>query len=78
MEGSKLHLQPRLPKSWVTCKLNYRYRQTPYQITISRVDDSVGSVQRSLDGEELFEETIQLVDDRRDHRIAIGLPIASG
>jgi cellobiose phosphorylase len=78
LEGSKLHLQPRLPKSWVTCKLNYRYRQTPYQITISRVDDSVGSVQRSLDGEELFEETIQLVDDRRDHRIAIGLPIASG
>ncbi|HZC35416.1 MAG TPA: hypothetical protein VE242_07370, partial [Chthoniobacterales bacterium] len=34
-EGDQLRLIPRLPKSWTTCKIHYRYRQTLYHITIS-------------------------------------------
>ncbi|HKM58241.1 MAG TPA: glycosyl hydrolase family 65 protein, partial [Chthoniobacterales bacterium] len=71
LEGNRLRLHPRLPNAWTTCKIRYRYRQTPYHITISRVDGSPGSGQIFLDGEALLEKIIPLVDDRRDHNVAI-------
>jgi len=37
LEGDRLRLAPRLPKSWKTYKIHYRYRQTVYHITIKRV-----------------------------------------
>ena len=37
LEGDRLRLIPRLPRHWPTCKISYRYRQTIYQIAISRV-----------------------------------------
>ena len=75
LEGNRLRLHPRLPNSWTTCKIRYRYRQTPYHITISRVDGSPGSGQILLDGEALLEKTIPLVDDRRDHSVEMRLPV---
>ncbi|MBP9902617.1 MAG: cyclic beta 1-2 glucan synthetase, partial [Verrucomicrobia bacterium] len=36
LEGDQLRLAPRLPKSWKTYKIHYRYRQTVYHITINR------------------------------------------
>jgi cellobiose phosphorylase len=66
--GDQLHLTPRLPKSWTTCKIHYRYRQTAYHITFSRlVADWAGANQLFLDGKELAVETVPLVDDRREH-----------
>ena len=57
-----------LPKSWTTYKIHYRYRQTVYHITISRlVPDTATGNQLILDGEELAVETIPLVDDHREH-----------
>ncbi len=35
LEGDQLRLTPRLPKSWTTYKIHYRYRQTVYHITIT-------------------------------------------
>ena len=69
LEGNRLRLLPHLPNAWTTCNIRYRYRQTPYYITISRVDGSPGQI--FLDGEALLEKTIPLVDDRRDHNVAI-------
>jgi cyclic beta-1,2-glucan synthetase len=70
VEGDRLHLIPRLPKHWSSCKIHYRYRQTFYHITISRLPEgSPGSVRIFLDGMECAEETVPLVDDRRDHTV---------
>ena len=74
VEGNRLRLAPRLPKRWTTCQIHYRYRQTPYHITISRLlHGPPGSDRTFLDGEELIEKTIPLVDDRRDHTVEVQL-----
>jgi cellobiose phosphorylase len=75
LDGNRLQLTPRLPKHWARCKIEYRYRQTPYHITISRLPDGFPSTgQTSLDGEELSERIISLVDDRREHSVEMRLP----
>lgn len=70
LAGDQLRLTPRLPKSWTTCKIHYRYRQTVYYITISRLAaDSNGMNQLFLDGKELAAGSVPLVDDRREHSV---------
>jgi cellobiose phosphorylase len=78
LEGNRLLLLPRLPKSWTTCRTHYRYRQTPYDITISRLPQgSPGAGRTLLDGKELAGNSIPLVDDRREHRVEMWLPDTS-
>jgi cellobiose phosphorylase len=72
LEGDQLRLTPRLPKGWTTYKIHYRYRQTVYHITISRLaTDAAGANQLFLDGEELAVKTVPLVDDRREHFVEL-------
>jgi cyclic beta-1,2-glucan synthetase len=71
-EGNQLRLTPRLPTSWASCKVHYRYRQTSYHISISRsphgllTEDQVG-----LDGNPIASGPIPLVDDGREHSVEI-------
>jgi cyclic beta-1,2-glucan synthetase len=75
LEGDRLRLTTRLPKRWDTCKIQYRYRQTTYHITVSRsLDDLPGSGQVSLDGRGLPDGIIPLVDDHREHSVEMQLP----
>jgi len=72
LEGDQLHLLPRLPKAWTTYKIHYRYRQTVYHITITRLaDGSLGANELSLDGKILTAETVPLVDDRAEHFVEV-------
>jgi cellobiose phosphorylase len=72
LEGDQLRLAPRLPKSWTTYKIHYRYRQTVYHITISRLATGAAEAnQLFLDGEELSVKTVPLVDDRREHFVEL-------
>ena len=74
VEGNRLRIIPRLPKRWTNCKIHYRYRQTFYYITISRLPHgSPGAERTFLDGKELVEKTIPLVDDHHDHTVEVGL-----
>lgn len=69
-EGDQLRLSPRLPKTWTTYKIHYRYRQTVYHITITRLSADSADVHRLiLDGQELTTNTVPLVDDRREHSV---------
>jgi len=72
LEGDQLRLTPRLPKSWKGYKIHYRYRQTVYHITISRLAVDAGEKNRLfLDGTELASDTIPLVDDRGQHEVEL-------
>jgi len=68
LEGEQLRLAPRLPSAWTTFKIHYRYRQTVYHITVSRLaSDAAGASLLSLDGQEISGTAIPLRDDRREH-----------
>jgi cellobiose phosphorylase len=74
LEGDRLRLDPRMPKAWTRFAIHYRYRETPYHISISRSNDALSSSpQLILDGRELSETTIPLVDDRREHSVIMNL-----
>ena len=78
LEGDQLRLTPRLPKSWKSYKIHYRYRQTVYHITITRQAVQAEEANRLfLDGKELAGKTIPLVDDRRKHAVElkVGSPV---
>jgi cellobiose phosphorylase len=68
LEGDQLRLTPRMPKNWTTYKIHYRFRQTVYHITITRLDaDLEEEKQLWLDGKEVAVETVPLIDDRQVH-----------
>jgi cellobiose phosphorylase len=68
LEGDRLRLAPRLPGSWASYKIHYRYRQTVYHITISRsADASVETGFLTLDGRDLPGVILPLVDDQQEH-----------
>lgn len=72
LEGDQLRLTPRLPKTWKSYKIHYRYRQTVYHITITRQAVRAEEANRLfLDGKELAGPTIPLVDDRRKHAVEL-------
>ena len=65
-------LIPRFPPSWTNYKIHYRYRQTVYHITITRLAaDGTGANELSLDGQNLTEETIPLTDDHIEHFVEL-------
>jgi cyclic beta-1,2-glucan synthetase len=71
-EGDQLRLKPRLPKHWKYFKIHYRYHQTVYHITVSRLaTDSADTNQLSLDGNELATEMLPLVNDHREHFVEL-------
>jgi cellobiose phosphorylase len=70
--GDQLRLTPRLPENWTTYKIHYRYRQTVYHITITRLAaGAAGADQLILDGQELAVNAVSLVDDRREHFVEL-------
>ena len=81
LEVDRLRLEPVLPPlsggvmegrtpAWRSFKIHYRYRETPYHITIhNRGGKSVTRL--VLDGAECPDATMPLVDDRREHEVTV-------
>ena len=75
-EGDTLRFEPCLPSDWRGFKVRYRYRETVYHIIISqKAYDGSGSTV-TLDGIQLKEGIIPLIDDRREH--SVNIEIARG
>jgi cyclic beta-1,2-glucan synthetase len=70
-EGNQLRLLPGLPKAWTGYKIHYRYRDTPYRISIVRSSDAEAGSKTYLDGKEISGETVPLVDDKQEHHIEV-------
>jgi cyclic beta-1,2-glucan synthetase len=73
-EGNRLRLAPRLPKAWSGYKIHYRYHETPYHIGIVRSS----AAKTYLDGKEISDETIPLVDDHREHQVEMRVAGSGG
>jgi len=68
LEGDQLRLTPRMPKVWTAYKIHYRFRQTVYHITITRLPaDSADTNLLSVDGQAISGEAIPLRDDHHEH-----------
>jgi cyclic beta-1,2-glucan synthetase len=66
LKVDRLSFTPCLPPDWQSFSLRYRYRETPYSITVRRAGEDAPA-RIVLDGVEQDEESIRLVDDRQPH-----------
>ncbi len=74
LEADRLSLTPLLPADWEGFTVHYRYRETVYHIAIlcGQVGDGATSV--TVDGAPQRDTTITLVDDHKEHWVAVRIP----
>jgi cyclic beta-1,2-glucan glucanotransferase len=68
----KLTVNPRLPRTWGSFKIHYRYRETFYHILVKKggMEDTI-TKRVTVDGVLWSDGVIPLVDDRREHQVEI-------
>jgi cellobiose phosphorylase len=71
LEVDKLRIAPCLPAKWINFRIHYRYRETFYHITIRDRSPAATACRLVLDGVELSDDFITLLDDRRDHEVEL-------
>lgn len=71
LEVDKLRFEPVLPAGWKGHKVHYRYRETFYHINFNCAAGVKRITELSLDGAAQPDQTLTLVDDRRDHHVEI-------
>ena len=71
LEVDKLRFAPCLPADWETFKLHYRYRETVYHITVLQTHAADNKTRVTVDGVELPDESIPLVDDHLEHAVEV-------
>ena len=74
LEVDHLRIAPCIPADWETYKIHYRYRETVYHITVRRAGEPTGQATRvTVDGVEQHDARIPLIDDRKEHNVAVDL-----
>ncbi|HSD39081.1 MAG TPA: glucoamylase family protein [Rhodocyclaceae bacterium] len=74
LAGESLSLAPCLPADWQVFNMTYRYRETPYflSVTQERVEHQTGQkVIVSVDGVDMPDGAIPLVHDRQEHQVVV-------
>jgi cellobiose phosphorylase len=72
LEVDKLHVEPCLPAHWPGFKVHYRFRETVYHIAVTQLGHDVdGTSGLTVDGVEQAGLMISLVDDQREHAVAV-------
>jgi cellobiose phosphorylase len=74
LEGDKLYIEPCLPSDWDKLKVRYRFRETVYSLDITRIPGIAKRISITIDGKELEEQTISLVDDQKEHLVEVRIP----
>jgi cellobiose phosphorylase len=77
LEGDKLRFAPCIPADWKMFKVHYRYRETVYHIDVLQTHDGNGVSSVIIDGVELHDNAIPLVDDRKEHTVEVRIPAIS-
>jgi cellobiose phosphorylase len=71
LEVDKLRIAPCLLADWKAFKVHYRYRETVYHITVSEMIAVSGETSVTVDGVELPDKIVHLVDDRQEHSVEV-------
>ncbi len=71
LEADKLYIEPCIPAGWETYKVNYRYRDTVYHITVYQVKEGDAQLSVAVNGEDKPDKAIPLIDDRQDHNVEV-------
>ena len=74
LEADTLHIEPCIPADWAEFKLQYRYRDTVYHITVALVEHAGRPNRIILDGCELQNGAIPLRDDQQPHSVMVQIP----
>jgi cyclic beta-1,2-glucan synthetase len=77
-QQARLHFAPCLPAGWQEFKLNYRYRETMYHITVRQSSGAQSGIAVNVDGVPQSEPTIALLDDRVDHLVEVNFVQGTG
>lgn len=75
--GDQLQITPCLPADWSSYKLQYRYQDTMYHITITQNKDAGTAASVTLDGIKQAEQLIALQNDLQTHVVEIVVPLPS-
>lgn len=67
LETDKLYIEPCVPADWDSYKIQYRYKETIYRITITQLHKGTGKLSIKVDGTKCQDKFIRLVNDRQDH-----------
>ena len=70
--ADSLQIEPCMPEEWKTYSLSYRYLNTVYRVVVVRTSlEGAPGIRTSLDGVELENGRIPLVDDQREHLVEV-------
>ncbi|MDQ2665148.1 MAG: hypothetical protein M3Z05_03985 [Gemmatimonadota bacterium] len=70
--GTRLTIDPRVPRAWPEFRIDYRYMNTTYEITVSNPCGVCSGVTHvEVDERHVASGTIELVDDERPHRVIV-------
>jgi cellobiose phosphorylase len=72
LEVDKLYIKPCLPPEWDSFRIQYRFRETYYQITVSQ-NTGLEADFIIADGSQLNADCIMLADDHREHWVEVKL-----
>ena len=71
-ERDRLRITPCMPEDWRTFSLSYRFADTVYRIAVMRTSvPGAPAIGTTLDGTDLSEPEIPLVDDQREHVVEV-------
>lgn len=74
VRGTQLSFNPTLPSSWKQAKLTYHYHSTTYEVVLENPDGVCrGAITLELDGQELSDKVITMVDDSKVHQVKVTL-----
>ncbi len=68
LDVDKLRIEPCIPADWKSYQMHYRYRETFYNITVTRTE-TVPSV--TVDGLVQSDGTVHLIDDQKEHLVQV-------
>ena len=75
-EAQRLTFAPRLPATWPSCEIQYRYGETLYRISIRQALAADTAMSVLVDGVAQSERSVLLVDDHRDHVVEVAVRAA--
>ena len=79
LEGNGLRFAPCLPADWTAFTMRYRYRETPYDITVRQTLAAVGEAMRpttvTVDGVAQSDSAVHLIDDHATHQVVVELQV---